>query len=276
MPYHDDADPTELITSPRNPLLKRVRGLLRHDTTDEVIAVEGLRAIIEAARAGVAFRQVLYAPDRVRSALAEEALDLAEEQGAQVVPVAAAALDEVSARDASQGMIALVQRPDATLDDLAPTEHPLIVALFEPQDPGNVGTIARTADGAGAAALVVLGERAVDAFHPRAIRASMGSLFALPIITLLDVPAGITTLRARGLALVGAAGSGAMALWHAPLTGPVAILLGNERAGLPDDVLAACDAVARIPLTGHADSLNVAAAAAIFLFEAVRQRTEPL
>lgn len=262
----------EQISSLRNPLIKHVRELLRHEGGGETIVIEGLRAIIEAIRTAVAIESILVAPSRVRSAVALQALDQARAQGAQVIPVADDILDAISTRDASQGMLAVARRPAASLTTLPTQRIPLLAVLFEPQDPGNVGTIARTADGAGATALAVCGHGGVDPFHPRAIRASMGSLFALPILTLGTASDAIGKLHAHSLRIVAAAGSGEQMLWEVPLTGPVAIMLGNERTGLPPEVLAACDVVARIPLAGSADSLNVAAAAAVFLFEAVRQR----
>ncbi len=262
----------EIITSPRNPLLKRVRGLLRHEEREDTIAIEGLRAIIAAQRAEVVIPHLLYAPERLRSSLAQAAVAAAQASGTHIVRVAAEALDEVSARDASQGIVAIAQRPVWNFAALHLPPSPLIVALFEPQDPGNVGTIVRTADGAGAAALVLLGSHGVDPFHPRAVRASMGSIFDVPVVPLDPLPAAIATMREQGLRIIGAAGQGATDLWQADLGGATVLILGNERTGLPPDALAECDEVVRIPLFGQADSLNVAAAAAIFIFEAVRQR----
>jgi TrmH family RNA methyltransferase len=266
--------PAELITSVRNPLVKRIRALGHRDArqAEGVIVIEGLRAIIEAAQSGVAIETILYAPERLRSALARETIAAAGERGAPLVAATPAVLDALSERDASQGIVAVAARPHAALSAIPATGAPLVLALHEPQDPGNIGTIARTADGAGAVALVIFGARAADPFDPKAIRASMGSLFALPVIEVRGIAEALAGLRGRGLRLVGAAGAGAIDLWDAPLTGPTAILLGNERAGLPAEALAACDAIVRIPMHGHADSLNVAAAAAICAFEAVRQR----
>jgi tRNA G18 (ribose-2'-O)-methylase SpoU len=264
----------DVITSLRNPLVKRVRALSRRDAreSEDVVVVEGLRAIIEAVRADAGVETILYAPDRLRSPLAGETLARAQSQGAQLVQASVAVLDALSERDASQGAIAIVRRPHATVKDIPITRAPLVIALSEPQDPGNVGTIIRAADGSGSAAVVTIGKRGVDPFDPKSIRASMGAIFALPIVQLGDPVEALSALRSRGLSLVATSDKGAVDLWDAPLAGPVAILMGNERAGLSADVLASCDAVARIPLAGHADSLNVATAAAIFLFEAVRQR----
>jgi TrmH family RNA methyltransferase len=269
--------PQETITSKHNPLIKRVRALAHRDArmAEGMIVVEGLRAIIEAVRVGLAVETLLVASERLRSTLARQTVADVRQRGAQVVEVSAEVLDSCSERAASQGIIAIFARPQATLSVVAHTVNPLLVALFEPQDPGNIGTIARTADGAGATALVIFGQHSADPFDPKAIRASMGSLFSLPVIELGAAPEALTVLRQRALRLIGTAGGqGTVDLWAAPLRGDVAILLGNERTGLPPAVLQGCDAVASIPLLGHADSLNVAAAAAIFIYEAVRQRQQ--
>lgn len=264
----------EVITSLRNPLVKRVRALGHREArrAEGIIVVEGLRAIIAAVQAGHTVETILYASERLRSPLATTTIREAQAGGTVLVPATPDVLDSLSDRDASQGIIALVARPAATIAAIPATGSPLVLALFEPQDPGNIGTIVRTADGAGAVALVIFGARGADPFDPKAVRSSMGSLFAVPIIELGATAQAISLLQSRNLALVGAAGQGAVDLWDAPLAGRVALLLGNERAGLPEDVLAACTTVARIPMHGQADSLNVAAAAAIFAFEAVRQR----
>lgn len=265
---------TDLITSKQNPLVKRIRALAHREArlAEQAIVIEGLRAIIEAVQSGVTLETLLVAEERVRSPLARRTISDAEGRGTHIAYATPDVLDALSERDASQGIIAIARRPQASIAAIPATSAPLVVALHEPQDPGNIGTIARTADGAGAVALAIFGAKSADPFDPKAIRASMGSIFALPVMELGPTSGALAALQSRGLRLVGAAGAGAVDLWEAPLAGATAILMGNERAGLPDEALAACAAVARIPMSGRADSLNVAAAAAIFLFEAVRQR----
>jgi tRNA G18 (ribose-2'-O)-methylase SpoU len=269
-----DRDGEPIIASARNSLIRRARSLARRDVrqAEDAIVIEGLRAVIEAVRVGLALQVVLWSPERLHSDLARRAIHEAGERGARAVRVAPAVLDGLTERDASQGIVAIAQRPHAAVEDIPTASAPFVLALHEPQDPGNIGTIARTADAAGAAALVTLGEQGADPFDPKAIRASMGSIFALPVIELKRAGHALDALRQRGLRLVGTSGAGAVDLWQAPLAEPVVVLLGNERSGLPENVLAACDVAARIPLLGHADSLNVAAAAAVFAFEIVRQR----
>jgi len=263
------------ITSHRNPLIKQIRALAKREERqrEHLIVVEGLRAIIAAVDAQLPITTVVYAPERIRSQLAQRTLATLTARGTNMNIAVASILDDLSERDASQGIVAIMPRPVVDLHRLPHVAtNPLVIVLHEPQDPGNVGTIARTADSAGAAALVTIGTQGVDVFDPKAIRASMGSLFAMPVIELGEITHAVKILQSVGYALIGTSDKGAVNLWDVPMTGPVALLMGNERAGLPAEVMAACTTLARIPLTGTADSLNVAAAAAIFLFEAVRQR----
>ena len=266
------SQPTEIITSKQNALIKRMRALgHREDRLAEgMVVVEGLRAIIEAVHARVRVETVLVAPERIRSELARQTITTARERGAHYVTATPEVLDSLSERDTSQGIIAIVERPQATLPR---QKNQLFIALYEPQDPGNIGTIARTADGAGASALLLFGRKYADPFDPKSIRASMGSVFTIPIIELGAAATALAELQTRDLRLIGAAGQAdAVNLWDVPLRGSVAIVLGNERGGLPPEVLGACHTVASLPMHGHADSLNLAAAAAIFAYEAVRQR----
>ena len=273
------SQPTEIITSKQNALIKRMRALGHREArmAEGMAVVEGLRAIIEAVHARVRVETVLVAPERIRSELARQTITTARERGAHYVTATPEVLDSLSERDTSQGIIAIVERPQATISSLPRKGNQLILALYEPQDPGNIGTIARTADGAGATALVLFGKRYADPFDPKAIRASMGSVFTIPIIELGPAPSALAELLPRDLRLIGAAGeAGTVELWDVPLRGSVALLLGNERGGLPPEVIELCHTVARLPMRGHADSLNLAAAAAIFAYEVVRQRRENL
>ncbi|MBA3824337.1 MAG: RNA methyltransferase [Ktedonobacterales bacterium] len=270
-----DNDQTPLvISSTRNPLVKRIRGLRHREAraSEGVVLVEGLRAIIEAVQVGVKIETLLYAPERLRSDLAKATVEQARKRGAQLVLATPEVLDDLSDRDVSQGIFAIAPRPQHIWEEVPLHVAPFVLGIYEPQDPGNVGTITRTSDGAGAAAVITFGAQGADPFDPKAIRASMGSIFSVPVVELGKTELALRALRDRKLRLVGASDKGIIDLWDAPLLEPTVILLGNERAGLPPNVLERCDSVVRIPLAGHADSLNVAAAAAIFAFEAVRQR----
>ena len=171
-------------------------------------------------------------------------------------------------------LLAVVTRHDHTLADLAPAADPLLVGFDRPASPGNLGTLIRSADAFGAAAVAVTGH-AADPTDPRTVRASTGSLFALPVIAL----PGPDELRGwadtHGARLVGADESAGTDLHQADLTGPLVLAVGNETSGLSVAWRQACDQLVAIPIGGAASSLNAATAGGLLLYEAARQRDFP-
>jgi tRNA(Leu) C34 or U34 (ribose-2'-O)-methylase TrmL len=145
--------------------------------------------------------------------------------------------------------------------------------LHQVRDPGNAGTIVRSADAAGASA-VVFTQGSVDPYNPKAVRATAGSIFHLPIVRGLDTEAAIAALRERGVRVLAMAASAPTDLDRADLTSPVAFVFGNEAHGLPDEIAALADAAVRVPHAGAAESLNLAAAATVCLFEWARRRRQ--
>jgi TrmH family RNA methyltransferase len=197
-------------------------------------------------------------------------------------PVLASLADTVS----PQGVVGVAALPAAslgpTLDEVARiTPSPLVVVLSQARDPGNAGAIVRSADAGGADA-VVLTSGSVDPGNPKAVRASAGSVFHLPLVTDVSEHEVVEACRARGIQLVAAAPLGAVPYTRVDFRRPTALVFGNEAHGLDEGVIAACDVSAALPLhrgpragrEGHAESLNLAATAAVLLYEAARQRSE--
>ncbi|WP_299058135.1 RNA methyltransferase [uncultured Nocardioides sp.] len=169
------------------------------------------------------------------------------------------------------GLLAVCRFLDVALDDVLATSPRLLAVCADVRDPGNAGTVVRTADAAGADAVVLAGD-AVDLHNPKTIRASAGSAFTLPVAVERDPAVVVRRLRAAGLAVLATTGGGDLDLFEADdvLAGPVAWLLGNEAAGLPDDLLALADHRVSIPIRGGAESLNLATAAAVCLYASAR------
>jgi TrmH family RNA methyltransferase len=167
-----------------------------------------------------------------------------------------------------QGVVAVARMPDGTAE--VPADADLVLVLAGVSDPGNAGTLVRSAVAAGAGA-VVFTEGSVDPLGPKTVRASAGALFHTTILRDVAVEEVTTDLRSRGLLVVGAAVQGEP-IDRLDLTGPVAFVLGNEAWGLPEELSLGLDAVASIPMPGPTESLNVGVAGSILLFEAVRQR----
>ncbi len=264
----------QTITSQHNPLIKYLHTLYRHDVRkrEQKILVEGLRAFISAVEYSVPFETALYAPERLRSDAAIAALEKAQQTGAEVVTAAPDVLDALSSRETSQGIIAVAKRPRHTLEDIEFDSESLFLVMYEPQDPSNIGAMLRSADGAGIKTAIIVGKTPADLFDPKSIRASLGTCFSLKTVESKDTESVIQFLQRHGVSVIGSSDKAASFIWHIHLADPIAILVGNERAGAPEELLRMCDVTAKLPMLGAADSLNVAAAATALLYEAVRQR----
>lgn len=225
-----------------------------------------------------AVREALTRPDVVVEVFATaEALDRhfdllsgAEVPVAEVSVRAAAALSETVS---PQGLVAVCQRLDVSAGAAFGRRPPLAVALVEPNDPGNLGTIIRTADAAGAGVVAVVG--GVDVYNGKAVRASAGSLFHVDVVVDESATEVLAAARSGGLACLATSGAGDLPLADVALANPTLWLFGTEAHGLPDEVVSAADASVRVPIYGAAESLNVAATAAVCLYASAAAQHEP-
>ena len=269
-----------LITSTRNPQIKALRALRmrKHRARQGRYWIEGIRIVEEALTRGAPIDTLVYAPDLLVS---ERALALlAEHENVPRLAVSADVFQALSERDAPMGLGAAVRIVDRSLDEIAATDDLLVLVAYQLRTPGNLGAIIRTADAAGASAVVVV-EPTVGLYDPETVRATMGSLYALPIVMVVeaDLPPWYDALRARilnalglDLLVLGTSAHGDQLLYDVDCTGPLVLLIGSEQDGLPPHVRDAVDVLARLPMAGSASSLNVSAATAAIVYEAVRQR----
>ncbi len=265
------------ISSTRNARIVEARKLdqRKHRERQGRFLVEGLQLIEMAERAGLRPLEVFYAAELLRTPAARALLVRLRAAGAEILPVTADVLASLAERDLSQGLLATFPLFSAELASLRLSDQDLVLVLDRLQDPGNLGTLVRTADAAGARA-VILVEPTVDPFHPKAVRATMGSLFHVPVARTGDLPALASALSLAGLRAV-AADPYEGSLWgEGVLTGGVALLLGNEGRGLSEDVRDMAEGWARLPMVGRAESLNVAEAGSILMYLWLREnlRTE--
>jgi len=235
--------------------------------------VSGVRPITLAVEHGWTINTMIY-PDQ--GALSSWARDMLDRSGAVPVAMAPELLAELADKESTE-LLAVVALPPSELSQIAPAPGLLVVVFDRPSAPGNIGTLVRSADAFGAAAVIVTGH-AADPYDPRAVRASTGSLFALPVLRAdshREVLEWADTLRGDGLPLeiVGTDERGTVDIADHDLTGPRIVLIGNETHGLTTAWRESCDAMLRIPITGAASSLNAATAATVILYEATRQRT---
>lgn len=205
----------------------------------------------------------LYAAPGADPLLADEAAA----RGVTMVQLEYAELEKLTTTTTPQPELAVAQRPRWTVEALT---GDLVVVGVDIQDPGNAGTVVRSALAAGASGVVFCGD-SVDPFSPKTVRASAGAVLALPVVEAEDPGELLESLRGLGLHLNATASAGASDLYDTDLRRPAAIILGNEANGLDSGIVDRCDSVLSIPMTAG-ESLNVGVAAAVILFEAVRQR----
>jgi RNA methyltransferase, TrmH family len=264
---------TEMISSAANPLVKRVRALAdrKHRRRESAFVVHGIQPVWQAVEAGADIEVLLVAPDLLRHRGARDMVDAQQAAGVRVAQLTGALFGRISDRDEPGGLAAIVRAAPVRVEDLEVPAGALYAALHEPGNPGNIGTIIRTASAAGASGVILIGPSA-DPYDPVAVKASMGALFTVPVAVAESGAEFLGWAAAAGVTVAATSGRAAMSCWDATWPLPLALLLGSEGTGLPDDLLAGAGLQVSIPMTGTAESLNLAVAAGILLYE-VRRRT---
>jgi TrmH family RNA methyltransferase len=259
-----------IITSLANPTIKALRALKQRKARDEQgrYLIEGIRPVAEAIQCGAPLEMLIVAPDLLSSAFAHDVITTYAAEGGKILTVSAAVFTSLTEKEHPQGLAAVGLIRYTPLSEL-PSATVGWVALVEVADPGNLGTVLRTADGAGFSGVILVGTT-TDPFDPAAVRASMGALFSQPIVR-TDWRNLLAWCRQRQITLVGSSDRGACDYRTAPYSRPLVLVLGSERHGLSDEQLADCDLVVRIPMRGRSDSLNLAVAAGILMYEITRQ-----
>jgi TrmH family RNA methyltransferase len=226
--------------------------------------VEGAKVLSEALDAGVPVESVFLAPG-----VGDAVVDRAFSAGARVHRLAPGVLERVAGTVTPQGIVAVVPYVDVPLRALEAAT--LVLVCVDVRDPGNLGTILRTAEAAGAGGVVCC-EGSVDVFNPKTVRASAGALFHVPVVSGGDPREVLEQMARWAVRRLATTASGGSDYTTVDLTGPVALVLGNEARGLPDDLDRVVDGKLTIPMAGRTRSLNVGMAAAVLAFEAARQR----
>lgn len=260
------AEIMERITSRQNAVVKQFRDVARGHVPGAML-LDGEHLIAEALAAGIHIDVVAFAEPLAGGALAVRA----QRAGAKMITVTDQVMSALSPVHTPSGAAALARRPETALNDIFARTPQLVVMLNEVQDPGNVGGIVRAAEGCGATGLIC-GERTADPFGWKALRGAMGSTLRLPIAVRQPLPDAIARARAHGLRVFATTARDGTPLPHCDLRGPAALIFGGEGAGLSDDLLRAADARLTIPMQPPVESLNVAIAAALVIYEAARQR----
>ncbi|HET9691997.1 MAG TPA: RNA methyltransferase [Acidimicrobiales bacterium] len=247
--------------------LRRLWGRRSARVDERCFVVEGAKVLGEALDAGVAVESVYLAPGAGAPELAVAAR--AADRGSRVFELAPQALERAIGTVTPQPVVAVVPFVDRALAAIGRPQ--LVVVCVDVRDPGNAGTVLRSAAAAGADAVVVC-DGAVDPYNPKAVRASAGALFHVPVVVAGPPAAALAELGALGLARLGTVARGGADYTTVDLAAPTALVLGNEAQGLPGGLDDHLDGTVTIPMPGRAESLNVGMTAAVLCFEAARQR----
>ena len=260
------------IASPRNPRVLQVRKLAtrRERTRTGLFFVEGIRLVAEAVQSGSEVTALIVAADQLTSDFARDLVTRPETRSVPRLQVTAAVMQSLSAREHPQGLAAVVRQRWEPIAAVRSGDELCWVALDAPQDPGNVGTILRTLDAVGGAGLILLGE-ATDPYHPTAVRASMGAICTQRLVSTTFAEL-VAWKQSHGYRLAGTAVTATHDYDAVSHRTPLVLLMGSEREGLSAGQTAACDYLVRIPMVGRIDSLNLAVATGVVLYEVFKQR----
>jgi TrmH family RNA methyltransferase len=264
--------PEVAITSATNPRVKaavRLRDRRERETTGLTI-VDGAREIARALDAGVEIVDAFVSDDGSRSAEAQDVIRRLHATARSVASVSGAVIAKLAFGDRSDGIVAVVRVSTLALEDLVIPADPLVVVAESVEKPGNLGAIVRSADSAGADAIIAA-DPLTDPFNPNAIRASLGTIFRLPLASASSA-ATLDWLEARAIVTIATRVDAPTLYSDVDLRGPIAIVVGSEADGLTGAWTGSRVTPVRIPMLGGADSLNVSVATAVLLYEAVRQR----
>jgi TrmH family RNA methyltransferase len=258
----------ERISSRQNPIVKRFRALARAQPGSDDLLLDGQHLVEEAASSRIRIDTVVFT-DAALERLGPLAEDL-QRRGARTFSVTPQVLEAISPVRQPSGVVGIAGRRSSTVADVLRAQPALVLILCDVQDPGNVGAIIRAAEACGATGVIAAGSTA-DPFGWKALRGAMGSTFRVPVAAAAAADA-VRDARAAHLAVLGTSSHDGTPLRDVDLRQPSAILIGGEGSGVPPALLAAADARIRIPMAPPVESLNVAVAAALVLYEASRQR----
>jgi len=273
---------TETITSAQNPKIKNLLLLQEKSKARReqgLFVVEGRRELEHCLEGGFAVRTVFYCPDIIDSSEVCNLLRMTSnchsersEESILGIEIPLELYRKVAYRDSTEGIIAEVEYKSLTLEDLQLPENPLVVVLESVEKPGNLGAVLRSADAAGADA-VLIGDPLTDLYNPNLIRASIGAVFTVPVVAAPSAEI-IAYLKERNIQILTAQLQDSSLYYDVDMKRGTALVMGTESTGLTPQWRQAASAHIRIPMLGRLDSLNVSVSAAILLFEAVRQRQE--
>lgn len=263
-----------LITSAQNPIIKNVMVLTeksRERKKQGLFVAEGLREVAAALKMGFKAQGVFYDESKTSPAALDQIFTAGDQEPREVFAVSTAVMEKIAYRANVPNVVALLERRDLRLSELRPSANPLILVLETVEKPGNLGAMLRTADAAGVDAVIVC-DPLVDEYNPNVIRASLGAIFTVPVVT-TDAQPALAWLRKQGIQVFATYLGASKPYYECDLKRAAAFVMGSEAHGISDFWVRESSQQIIIPMHGQVDSLNVSASAAIVLFEALRQRS---
>ena len=259
-----------LITSVSNPRVKEIRKLRerKEQKRTGLFYMEGTRIVGEALEKGAEIEMLVVCPELLKTDYSMELWQKAQKQGLDILEVSRPVFESLAVKENPQGLAAVAKARFYTLQDLN-TSHGIIVALTEIADPGNLGTIIRTADAVDAQGVILIGD-CTSPYDIGSIRGTMGAIFSTKIIR-TTLPEFLAWKQRTGLQLIGTSDKSATDYVDIAYADPVILLMGSERAGMSPEEFEACDEIAAIPMMRSSDSLNLAVATGIMLYQIFNQ-----
>jgi RNA methyltransferase, TrmH family len=258
------------LTSRRNPIVARAKAAAR-GALDGAVLLDGAHLVADALDRGIRVRDAIVDSQRLDRPEIGRLVDRLARAGVEVTAATPVVMAAVSPVRSASAIVALADRPSIAADDVYSGRAPLVVVAVNVQDPGNVGAVIRVAEAVGATGVVMAGASA-DPFGWKALRGSMGSALRLPV-AVCGESAIVAELRQHRCRIIATTPRGGRSPFDVDLTGPIALAIGGEGAGLPESILSAADERVTVPMQPPVESLNTAVTAAIVLYEALRQRT---
>lgn len=268
----EHSSPHVPITSKDNRVVKYIRSLSehKHRKKEQAFVIEGLKMAEEALRYQSELELIIATPSLLRHH-GKNILKLAEDQSVEVLWISDKLMDTLAETKTPQPVMAIVNMKEDSEEKLLTHESGLIIVCNGLQDPGNLGTIIRTAEAAGASGVAITSDT-VDPYNSKTVRASMGSILRVSVAKISDVGNFIKKCKQNNFQTAAMTLEGDKTPFELDLKKPTVIIVGQEGSGLPEEVVSITDYQVRIPMAETIDSLNTAVSAAVFLYEAVRQR----
>lgn len=263
-----------MITSPSNPTIKQIRKLRERKERQQsgLFFVEGLRIVGEALDSNWQIELLIFSPALLNSLFGQQLIEQFQNSGGKVVPVSEEVFISLSSKDGPQGIAAVIHQKWAELEDVVPQNEEIWVALDSVADPGNLGTILRSNDAAGARGVILL-DQCTDPYDPVSIRASMGAVFNQVLIR-ANFQQFANWKKTHSIPVIGTSDKAKIDYHFFDYPGRMVLLMGSERHGLQEKHIAICDETVAIPMRGKSDSLNLSVATALCVYEIYNKRRE--